>query len=243
LRFNAALALLRQGKRNELRRIDSAPGALSEPLAMGLCGDRQTAAALRKKLEANAADVATITALGILGDVTVIRALLNYLAHEELGATSALALYWITGARLFENVFVAEEVDEAALFDAELRAWRERRELPRRADGKPFGDVVNQLSRDPARWNDWLAAHAAQFNPEYRYRRGQLYSARSLLGCLLESAVPQRLRQLAYEELCIRYKCAIPFEADYRVGEQRAALTAIADWVAQSEGHFDSGRW
>jgi len=244
LRFNAALALLRQGKRNELRRNESAQSPeFSDPLAMSLYGDRQSAAALRKQVEAGAADSTALMALGILGDVTVIRALLNLLADEERGATAALALYWITGARLFENVFVAEEVDEASLFDTELRVWRERRELPKRADGKPFGDLVTQLSRDPARWSQWLTAHASQFNPEYRYRRGQLYSARSLLGCLLESTVPQRWRQLAYEELCIRYKCTIPFEADYRVREQRSALAEIAGWVAHSEAHFDSGRW
>jgi uncharacterized protein (TIGR02270 family) len=244
VKCEAYCGLLRRGRRDALRACMSLASREVWPqIVLGLGGDRTAAETLRRRLESGTATAGTMIALGLLGDVTVVRSLTAALGSEEFGASAALALHWITGAPLFEKAFVPETPDEAALFDAELRAWRERQELPRRADGLPFGTTVHQLSRDPGAWHTWLAVNAARFDPSYRYRRGQLYSARALLLCLLDEAVPQHLRQLAYEELAIRFGCDVPFESDLPVREQTIALRAIGEWVAAREAQLDTGKW
>ena len=240
----AYLGLVRMGKREVLRECLTLSLQETWPhVVLGMAGDRAAAATLRKRLEAGSATSDTLLALGLLGDLTAVRPLTNVLASDELGESAAWALYWVTGAPLFEEAFIAEPVDQAALFDAELHAWREHQQLPKRADGQPFGTTVRQLVRDPAAWHAWLAENAPRFNPDYRYRRGQVYSARALLLCLLDEAVPNRLRQLAYEELNIRYGCEVPFESDLRVKEQTVALRAIGAWLAANESRLPTGRW
>ena len=132
---------------------------------------------------------------------------------------------------------------EAALFDDELRAWRERREPPRRADGQPFGVTVRSPVRDPEIWDTWFADNAARFDSDCRYRRGQPYSARALILCLLDESVPNSLRQLAYEELNVRFGCDVPFASDLRVSAQRAALQDLVTWLTPREAQLDRGRW
>ena len=244
VRSEAYLGLLRTGGRDALR--SCAPLAADEDWAqilLGLGGDRAAADQLRRRLEGGTGTPETLLALGLLGDLTTVRSMMAVLDSEDLGPSSAEALHWITGAPLFEEVFVPEELEEAGFFDIELKAWRERRELPKRIDGQPFGTTVHLPVRDGEAWNAWLATNAARFNPEYRYRRGQPYSARALLHCLLDEAVPNRLRQLAYEELCIRFGCDVAFDTDLPVRKQTVALRAIADWLAPRESQLPTGRW
>ena len=244
LRAEAYLGLLRCGRRDLLRECLAAAAREEWPqIVLALGGDRAAVAVLRRRLEGGEATPTTLLALGLLGDFTTVRSLTKVLASEELGGPAAWALHWITGAPLFEKAFVAEPVDEAALFDHELRAWRERREPPRRADGQPFGTTVRSPVRDGEVWNSWLAENAARFNADYRYRRGQYYSARSLVLCLLDESVPNSLRQLAYEELSIRFGCDVTFESDMRVKAQHAALRALVDWLRAHEAQLDRGRW
>jgi uncharacterized protein (TIGR02270 family) len=244
IRSEAYLGLLRSGRRDALLTVSSAATQEVWPqMLLGLGGDRAAAGQLRRRLEAGAATPDTLLALGLLGDLTTVRSMTRVLDSEELGPGAAEALHWITGAPLFEDVFVPEEIDAASLFDAELRAWRERRQLPRRVDGQPFGTTVHLPVRDAEVWNNWLATHAARFNPDYRYRRGQPYSARAVLHCILDETVPNRLRQLAYEELCIRFGCDIPFDTELPVRKQTVALRAIAEWLAAREAQLQTGRW
>ena len=244
IRSEAYSGLLRTGGRDALR--SCAPLSADEDwtqILLGLGGDRAAAGQLRQRVEAGTATADTLLALGLLGDLTTVRSITAVLDDDELGPAAAQALHWITGAPLFEDVFVPEEVEEAALFDAELSAWRERRELPKRIDGQPFGTTVHLPVRDAEAWNAWLATHAARFNPEFRYRLGQPYSARTLLHCLLDEAVPNRLRQLTHEELCVRFGCDVPFDTDLPVRQQTLALRAIAGWLAPREAQLPTGRW
>ena len=244
IRTEAYLGLARCGRRDTVRECLALAAQDDWPqMVVALAGDRAAAAVLRKRLEGGKATPTTLLALGLLGDLTTVRTLSTVLESEELGEPAAWALHWITGAPLFERAFVAEPVDEAALFDDELRVWRERREPPRRADGQPFGLTVRAPVCDPEVWATWLADNAAHFNPDYRYRRGQHYSARALVLCLLDESVPNSLRQLAYEELNIRFGCDVPFESDLRVNSQRAALQDIAAWLTGREMQLDRGRW
>jgi uncharacterized protein (TIGR02270 family) len=240
----ALLAILRAGQREVVRGCYPLVAAEEWPqIAMGLAGDRKAAAALQQRLRSGSGTRDTLYALGLLGDPSSVRALCDCLSNEALADSASWALYWITGAELFEDVFVPEPVDENTLFPHELAAWRERGEMPKRSDGKPFGVTVRQLTRDASIWNRWLTEHMAAFDANRRYRRGQLYSLRAVYQCLVDPDIPHRWRELSCEELVVRFRCPIAIEVDWRVAEQRRAFAQIADWIQQSESQFVSGDW
>jgi|SRR5688572_12118866 len=239
VRSNALLGLVRAGEmRSFLASYTIAQVEDWPHLALGLVGDRQAAAILRQRLEAGQATRPTVQALGLLGDVTAVRALTAALPSDDLGDVVALALHWITGAELYEEIFVPDEIDESELFEGEKAAWREHGTVPTRADGRPYGSTIRRLTQDRALWDSWLREHAAEFHPDVRYRRGHPYSPRALLDCLLTDIAPAELRQLAAEELAVRYGCRVPFEADARVVDQLASLERIAQWTKHNEDRF-----
>jgi hypothetical protein len=65
----------------------------------------------------------------------------------------------------------------------------------------------------------------------------------SLLKNLECLRTPKRLRQLAYEELVIRYGMNVPFEADMFVSDQMTALAQIDQWVQANNSRFRDGAW
>jgi hypothetical protein len=244
VRACALKSLLYFGDRGVLRGFYLAAQSEDWPhLALGLGADRSAATVLRLCAEAGYASEDTLLAIGLLGDVSAVRVLRTYLSNEDLAQTAAWALYWITGAPLYEGAFVPEPVDELELLDAELVAWKERGELPRRIDGKPFGHVLQRITCDDVQWQDWLQSNAARFDSQFRYRRGQLYSPSVVLQCVLDESTPGYLRQLGYDELVIRFGCPVAFESDWPVGEQRTALQAIARWVSTLQADSDVGGW
>ena len=240
----ALRGLLGHGRRRPLQALYLV--AQTEPwpqIALGLAGDRNAATLLRELLIAKRATLDTFDALAVLGDLSAVRSLCESLADEVLAAFAVQALYWITGAPLFEDVFVPETVDETTLFPKELTAWRESGERPKGVDDRPFGTTGCRLSRDPIVWTQWLNAHAGNFNAQFRYRRGQLYSARAVFECLCDPWTPHRLRRLAYDELLGRFGCPVSFEADWPVVQQRAALSAIERWLAENDANLPVGQW
>jgi hypothetical protein len=243
VRAAALRGLLLQGDEQSLRQCYLHAEAEDWPhIAMGLGGDRQAAAILRQRIETGSGTRNTVVGLGLLGDLSTVRTLTTLLSSEELGGTAADALHWITGAALYEDVFVPEPIDESELFEREREVWRETREPPRRADGRPYGTEVHRLSRDPAIWHQWLTDHVAEFDRHLRYRRGQPYGPGPVFDCLLAPVVPLEWRQLAYEELVVRYGCPEAFEADGYVADQVASLRRIAGWVRENEPAFESSR-
>jgi uncharacterized protein (TIGR02270 family) len=240
IRAHALRGLLRAGASEALRGSYRLAQTEDWPhLDMGLGGDRQAATILREQVERGTASSDTCWGLALLGDLSTVSALCACLASESLAPAAADALHWITGARLFEDAFIPEAIDERELFEAELAAWQERGEVPRRADGQPYGSTVRRVVRDSSTWNRWLTEHAAELHQNVRYRNGRPYGPKVLLECLMEPAVPARLRQLAYEELVIRYDCRVPFEFDFRVTEQIVAIRAIRQWIRENTDRFE----
>jgi hypothetical protein len=235
-RSAAALrALLVLGQRDVLNTCYLTAQTTTWPhLALGIGGPRSASTLLSEQVEAGRGSPDTVLALGLLGDVSTVRCLCRCLTDDGLADAAALALYWICGAPLYEDRFVAEPVVEAELLERELDAWRQRGEAPRRADGQPFGSMIRRLSREPERWDQWLNENAQRFDPGLRYRRGEPYSAAALLRCLLDETTPNALRALTYEELQVRYRCPVAFEADWRVSAQLRALRSLGAWVAQN---------
>jgi hypothetical protein len=212
-------------------------------IAFGLGGSRSASNILRDAISYGRADPDCLLALGLLGDLTALKPMHTCLTEPNLAESAALALNLITGADLYEEVFIAEQIDEDELFEHELKAYREENKVPTRADGKPFGTTVVRLSQDPELWKNWFSENASRFQPEKRYRNGKLYSPVCLLENLISEKTPYRLRELAYEELVIRYNADFPFEADMPVQCQLAAINKLSAWVNENNRRFQAGSW
>jgi hypothetical protein len=115
--------------------------------------------------------------------------------------------------------------------------------VPTKPDGEPFGENINRLSQNPQDWENWLRENKSRFNAKYRYRVGRPYSPAALLETLISETSPYRARQLAIEELKIRYNADFPLEADMPVFKQEMVLNQISQWVQTNETRFQPGAW
>ena len=115
--------------------------------------------------------------------------------------------------------------------------------MPIKPDGEPFGESIRRLSQNPKDWENWLRENKSRFNPAYRYRLGKPYSPACLLETLMSETSPYRARQLAIEELKIRYNADFPIEADMPVVIQEKILPEIAQWVQSNAARFQPGVW
>jgi uncharacterized protein (TIGR02270 family) len=217
----AVLALLRLGDQRALRYCERLPdGEIWRFIPLGLGGTRSTALTLLDSSNASNADDCLV-ALGLLGDISAIPTLLANLTNPEKAAAAANALQLISGANFSEKVFIPDEIEE----DSE------------------FGTTVVRLSQKPDDWVGWWREHESAFDSRVRYRYGKPYSPLVLLEGLQCEKTPHRFRQLAYEELVIRYGLSIPFEADMFVSDQVKALQQIDLWIQANNGKFREGAW
>ncbi|NND59590.1 MAG: hypothetical protein HKN49_04910 [Gammaproteobacteria bacterium] len=188
-------------------------------------------------------DTAIVDSLGILGELSAVRPLLDCLSQEPLAAAAANALNTITGADLYEDQFVADDFDPDELFDHERELYEADGTVPTRDGETPFGSDVAVPTCDRERWETWLAEHRNGFRAGVRHRLGQSFSPRALLDTLTAEQSSHALRVAAYEELVIRYRLAVPFEADLPVPLQQGMLNQIAQWINQLGSQFEAGRW
>ena len=244
VRSAAAQSLLRFGEAEVISR--SMLHAISENwsvTALGLGGGRNASNVLLERIKRGGAYNDCLIALGLLGHLSVVKTLYSSLGDEHLARFAATGLYLITGAELYEEIFVPEEIDEDELFVEELEAYRKEGKLPTKPDGQPFGESIRRLSQNPQDWEKWLRENKSRFNPNYRYRLGKPYSPACLLETLLSETSPYRARQLAIEELKIRYGADFPIEADMPVVTQEKILPQVAQWVQLNEARFQPGAW
>ncbi|MEY4766823.1 MAG: hypothetical protein RI907_3496 [Pseudomonadota bacterium] len=214
------------------------------PLATACVGGAEAAQALvRRWLAAGptAPDaVATCVAVGLCGELSAVRPLLSALADGGLAPHAAQALYLITGAPLFEQVFVPDEDDD----EAEARPARPLQAggaLPKPGDGRTRGEMKRLLSQDPARWQAWLSAHSGQFQAGRRHRLGQPWQAQVLLDALQSADYPKALRPLLPLELWWRHGIDLPFDTDLRVALQRQLFSQATAAVAAERS--PAGAW
>jgi uncharacterized protein (TIGR02270 family) len=187
-------------------------------------------------------DADAILALGLLGDLTAVGALVSLLGNDDLAEPAAVALNTITGARLYAEMFVAAEVDPDELFDDEREAYERDGEAPSR-QGRPFGNWERRPVRDQSVWRSWLEENKHRFDRSVRWRMGQPYGPAALFDCLNASTTPYDVRRATYEELVVRYRLDVPFEADLPVAQQRQFLGRIQEWVGRQPQEFNDGRW
>ena len=240
----ALLALLRLGNLQAMKQSLLISQSKQWPyIGLGLSGNQPAVKVLLDIVNCNKATHDCLLALGLLGDLAAVSPLVTYLEHEEFSGAAALALQLITGAELNEEVFIAEEIDEDELFEEELKAYKEEGKVPLRPEGEPFGTTEIRISQDPEVWTQWLTENAGNFKRELRYRNGKPYSPACLLENLQSERFVYQVRQLAYQELVIRYGMDIPFEADLLVRKQLLVLPKIATWVVENDQKFQTGHW
>ncbi|MBC8144564.1 MAG: HEAT repeat domain-containing protein [bacterium] len=206
---------------------------------LGLAGGRSTVRALLAAV-AKSPDVEGVLALGMLGDVQALPALVGFLRTEEFVAEAASALELITGAGLYEEVFIADEIDPDELFEDERKRFDRGESVSEGVDGA----TVRRLTRDPEKWTQWWRDNQSQFNGTMRYRYGKLYSPSVLIDALADGCGGSRVcRELAYEELVIRYGADLAFESDLPSQRQQAIVDRYREWANARIGQTQDGAW
>jgi uncharacterized protein (TIGR02270 family) len=242
VRSAAALTLLRIGEPQAVTYcLCQAPTQNWPLLSIGLGGSQSAVPVLLEKA-AKEASFDCLISLGLLGDVKAIESLLARLTSAEFAEPAAMALNLITGAELYEEVFIPDEIDEDELFEEELEKYRQG-EAPARPDGEPFGITITRISEKPEDWHNWWKENKSRFDSKIRYRNGKAYSPACLLENLESEKSPHRVRQLAYEEFVIRYGIDFPFETDMFVTDQKQALAKYTEWIEANASQFKPGKW
>ncbi|MBC7994490.1 MAG: hypothetical protein H7Z15_14770 [Rhizobacter sp.] len=212
-------------------------------LALALGGDAGACNVLMPNPASGRVSRSSLLALGLLGVPSTLRHLYECLAIPPLAEPAAQAMNWITGADLYEEAYVPAAVDEDELFPKELKAWRQYKEAPKAADGRPFGSGQRKLSTAPADWKQWFAANLQRFDAQLRYRRGIPLGPQQLVSDLAAPTTDNLLRHWSALELAIRYRYEQPFETDMPVAAQVRAIQAMNRWLAADARAFVPGAW
>ena len=243
VRSAAILALLRLGDHQFVQESMGTEADCSTPWPTVAVGASRTLVSLLLSRVARSTPTADVLlALGILGDVAAIPVLLAHLLQEELAPAAVLGLNVMTGAELYEKAFIPEVMDEDELFEDEKEQVKKGQPVLR-PDGKPYGENVVRLSQKAEDWQQWWNANKQRFKAGLRYRSGVPFSPGALVENMAFEKTPRKIRQLAYEELVIRYGADIPFETDMPVTQQQAAIAKWKSWAAANEGRFRPGEW
>lgn len=243
IRSAAVLALLRIGESQTLDRFFGLTGSQQwTHIPIGLGGGPSAVPALLRMASGESAHADCLTALGLLGDTSAIDVLLSKLDNKELAESAAIGLNLITGADLYEEAFIPEEMEEDELFEEELEDFRNGKK-PVRPDGQPYGITITRLSQNRGDWQNWWSKNKSRLSPQIRYRNGKPYSPACLLENLESEKSPNRIRRLAYEELVIRHGIDFPFEVDMLVTEQKRIIGQYAAWIKANGSSFHDGQW
>ena len=168
--------------------------------------------------------------------------MIRRLADSATADSAVIALQCLTGADLYETIFIPDEIEDYELLESE-REQVKRGKRADRADGKPFGSTVTRLSQNPEDWNRWWQKHAPRFTPGVRYRNGGLFSPRGLIEMLTDERTPHQLRQYCCEELTIRYQHDFGLETDMPVSCQVNKLAEAETWSKTVNSQFHEGQW
>ena len=237
----AALALLRMGDRQALHYCEEVAAKKGwGALFLALGGGLSSVPVLREIARSAQASPDAVLALGLLGEISAVPVLLELLSSSQLAVSAASALNLLTGADLYHGVFLPDPFREDELFPDELEAYRRHGTIPTRADGTRYGAWAVHPSPDAESWNRWWGCNERRFRSGIRFRSGVPCSLSLILHSLRRDKIPSRYRQLAHEELVIRYDNDFPFEADRFVSDQTRVIDEAAASVVRQAG---AGEW
>jgi hypothetical protein len=210
----AALQLTQEG-RGELGR-----GAVYAALSTAEDGRR----AFQQALAGPASPILT-EALGWLGDLEAVEALLRRLEAKDPAA--AAALQRITGASLTDAFPDPDYEPEALPFG---RGWR---------PPPPFA----VLSDDPEVWRAWWSKHQARVQRGVRMRWGRPFCAEALLWEMDQAPLSAAERRLGHLEAVVRTGGALPLDPTDFVVRQERQVQAWRDFLQQRPGQPPPGSW
>jgi len=237
VRSSAALALLRMGEPRAIEYCLGQARSKTWPIVLlGLAGGRATLDMFTELAHKTGGEY--LTALGLLGDPASLPLLMSRLEEPP----AATALHCITGASLYEKVFIPDEVDEDELFESEKEQLKQGKPLDR-GDGRPFGTTVTRLSQKPADWDRWWKENRNRFPPGVRYRNGGPFSPARLIDMLSADGTPHQLRRCCSEELVTRYGKDFSLETDAPVACQLRLLAEANAWNQSGSTQFREGAW
>lgn len=240
----ACRALIRLGDYDAIRHGLLVAQAKPWPiLSLGIGGNHTAINVLTDIVKGERGSDDALIALGMLGELKSVNTIFNCLTNPEHAMAAATALQIITGAVLYEEVFVPDEIDLDELFDEERERYEQTGEMPKRGDGQPFGENVMQISVNPETWRAWLTEHKSEFDPKLRYRHGKPCSPSTLVESLAAEHTPNRVRALICDELVVRYQAPVRLEIDMPVREQLQHLAELAQWAQANQSKFKPGVW
>jgi len=223
IQYESLISLLRSGVDCVSAFVESDKFTNNLPLIpAALSFNPQCIASLTELAAQKKASSDCLVALGLIGNKTALNILIEYLSEEHLAEIAAISLYLITGADLFEEVFIPEAIDEELLFEDELEKIKNGE--PLYPSGKEPGTTELRLSKKPEKWKNWLKENNKRFLPEEFYRLGKPNSPVCLLETIQSKHSSQLIRQLAYDELVIRFDKDITFETEMFVKQQNDAI-------------------
>ena len=235
----AALALLRLG--NTPNVINHYRSHNTPMVALGLGGGKAAVSFFMELAESGQITRELLIALGLLGDMSAIPVLIDGLGQEDLSEPAAQALALITGANIKETIFIPDEIDKKELFRDELeKLEREGHLYP---PGEAPGVTVTRISQSPDSWREWMAENKQRFVTGTRYRNGLPCSPECLISNMQSETLPGYLRQLAHEEMVIRYKTDFPFETDRPPSFQIQAIQKYETWAKTENNSYQPGQW
>ncbi|QTA85821.1 Uncharacterized protein dnm_018360 [Desulfonema magnum] len=238
----AALAALRIGEPQTINECLRYAETENWPLLpLGLGGGSSAISVLLRIASGGNVSVDCLISLGLLGDISAMDTLLYHIGNTELAESAALAMNLITGAALYEEVFIPEDIDEDELFEEELEKLKKGESLY--PPGEESGTTITRVSQKPEDWHDWWTENKSRFSPGIRYRNGKPYSPACLLENLKSEKSIRQVRQFAYEELVIRYDIDFPFETDMFVVQRKQAIAKYAEWIEANSSRFQAGQW
>jgi len=239
VRSEAALALLRLGENGPVLAHCYREKEITEGLGLG--GGQEDATFLLPFFEDGQLTRGLLLACGLLGESTAIPALIESLENEDFSELAALMLEIITGAGLTEDIFIPEEIDPQELFKDEVEKIGRGESLY--PPGEEPGITVTRISESPAAWREWLENNRELFAPGVRYRNGRPYSPECLIENMKSETLPRFLRQLAYEELVIRYTKDFPFHTDRPASFQQQAIAQYEAWSKATANSYQKGQY
>ncbi len=204
------------------------------PIYIALAGNKTDQSLLVSTLSNETARKSAIEGLGILGDVTAIPSLIEELKKEnnDLNLAAASALELITGAGLVEkHLVIEEEWLEEPIEEDEASIGSEYDEDEELEDFlQPELVEIEGPNTSWEIWSEWWQSNRNRFDSTQCWRIGKPFT---LGSCIEDMANPKRKydeRQRAYLELVVRSKNHIPFEADWFVPKQQAAIAKWKKW-------------
>lgn len=244
VRSAAVVALLRLGEQKLVQESTLQNGLSAAPWSIRAIADATSKEPklLLAQVSRNKPTLDDLLALGLMGDIAAVPVLLSSLADEAVASGAAMGLNVLTGAELYEKAFIPEVMEEDELFDEEKEQVKKGQPVLR-PDGKPYGENVVRLSQKPEEWKAWWATNKSRFTSGLRYRSGVPFTPAALVDNLAFPKTPRIVRQLAYEELVIRYAEDIAFETDMPVHQQQEAIGKWKSWATANKGRFTPGGW